>query len=68
MSNDSNDLDLNWIPIQPLISPVPIAWIHRKTGEVRHNLDYIEPALPPETAQYEQALVGYELCEKASRI
>lgn len=33
-----------------------------KQGSVHVNPDYIAPALQPEPAQYEQALVSYELC------
>lgn len=53
-------------PIMVIGSTEPLGWIN-KQGELRANPDYIAPALRHESAQYEQALVGYELCEKASK-
>ena len=67
-SANLEQFDRDWIPYRMLTSPVPMFWAHRKDGRVINNPDYIEPALPPEPVQYGQALVGYELCEKASNI
>ena len=57
----------DWDAFQPVGARVPIAWIHRKTGEVRNNPDYIERALPSEPEQYERPLIGYDLGEKAGK-
>lgn len=63
-ATNPEQFDRNWLPVQHLGSRVPLAWIHRKDGRVIDNPDYIAR---PESSQYEQALVGYELCEKASK-
>lgn len=54
-----------WTPVQSIGSPCPLCWVDLMNGDVMENPEYIAPALRSEPAQYEQALVDYELCEKA---
>lgn len=61
----SGEPSKEWIAVQRLGDTVPLGWFDR-FGIWFPNPEYIEPALLPEPGQYEQALVGYELCEKVS--